>query len=147
MAKLNFASQVSDWVAQSKVAMTGVFRESCQRITEEMQKTRAEGGNMPVDTGFLRASLTASKETMPQIQSGAKPADGGSYAYDPGPVSLVIDTLELGDTLYEGYVANYAGYVNYGTSKTPARLFVEMAAQQWPQIVKQAEADLAAAIK
>jgi hypothetical protein len=141
-ATLNFSAQVADWVKANQTAMTSIFRKSCERVNEEMEKTRAEGGNMPVDTGFLRASIQASKEAMPKIREDAKPVAGTKYTYDSGPINLVINTLELGETLYTGFTAAYSAHVNYGTSKTPARLFVELAAQQWPEIVKRTEAEL-----
>lgn len=98
---------------------------------------------MPVDTGFLRASLLASSDAMPQMNA-AKPAGAGAYSYDSGPIALTINNAPLGGKVYCGYSANYAVHVNYGTGKTPARLFVEQAAQQWPAIVKAVEAELSA---
>lgn len=137
----DFAAQVSDWVKNSKIAAEAIFHESAQRVIQEMQTTRAEGGNMPVDTGFLRASLIASNDAMPVIRSDAKPAAGSSYSYNAGPVALTINNTSLGGRIYAGFVAAYARFVNYGTSKTPARLFVELAAQRWPEIVRQVEGE------
>lgn len=140
----NFAAQVADWVAQSKAAQEAIFHEASQRVIEDMQMTRAEGGNMPVDTGFLRASLQVSNGSMPQIRADAKPAGAGAYSYDAGAAALVIDNTPLGGKIFAGFVAAYAGFVNYGTGKTPARLFVELAAQKWVAIVKQVEQELSA---
>jgi len=143
VADSNFSAQVSAWVANSKAAAEAVFHQAAQTVVEEMQKTRAEGGNMPVDTGFLRASLMASNDSMPTMRD-PKPANAaaGSFAYSADTVNLVINGTPLGGKVYCGYVANYANYVEMGTSKTPARLFVTLAAQRWPEIVKKAEEEL-----
>ena len=37
-----------------------VYQEALVLLAEDMQKPISEGGNMPVDTGFLRSSLKAS---------------------------------------------------------------------------------------
>lgn len=140
----NFSAQVADWVKNGKTACEAVFRESAQRVVDIMQTTRGAGGNMPIDTGFLRASLVASSTSMPQIRADAKPAPGASYGYDSGPIALVINNTPLGGKVFTGYTANYSSYAEFGTSKTPARLFVTLASQKWPTIVKQVEAELSA---
>ena len=140
----NFAAQVADWVAQSKQAAEDVFHTASSRVVDIMQTTRGAGGNMPVDTGFLRASLLASSSSMPQIRADAKPVAGSAYGYDSGPINLVINNTPLGGKVYCGYSANYAGYAEFGTGSTPARLFVTLASQQWVAIVKQVEQELSA---
>ncbi len=93
-----------------------------------------EGGNMPVDTGYLRASLLASTSQMPTIREDARPADGQTYRED-GQVALVIAGADLGETIYVGYTAAYARAVEYGHNGAPARAFVRLAAQNWQEIV------------
>lgn len=143
----NFAAQVADWVAKSKVACEAVFHDAAQSIVEDMQTTRASGGNMPVDTGFLRASLLASSSSMPQIRQDAQPTPGQTYGYESGPVNLVINNTPLGGVVFTGYTANYAAHQEFGTSKMAGRFFVTLASQKWPQFVKAAEQKLAAAMK
>lgn len=166
MAQQSFAAQVGDWVRQTQARQEAVFKESAQRVIEEMQRpgpsvastkkaiakgigTKGRGkskkplagpvfepgggGNMPVDTGFLRASLMAST-TMPKPRGGA-PEDGKTYSFDPAQVALVIAGSEIGDTIFAVYGANYARAVEYGHNGAPARGFVRLAAQQWQSIV------------
>lgn len=98
-----------------------------------------EGGNMPIDSGYLRASLMASTK-MPKPRGGA-PEEGKTYSFDEGQVALVIAGAEIGDTLYAVYGANYARAVEYGHNGAPARGFVRLAAQQWQGIVAEVAAE------
>lgn len=109
--------------------MDAVRKESVQRVVTTMQTPVAKGGNMPVDTGFLRSSLMASTTAMPQIRESG--GDTGE------PISLVIAGWKSGQTFYAGYTANYASHVEYGSRGRPARRFVGLAVQQWQQIVEQ----------
>lgn len=166
----DFAAQVEDWVRISKELLTGVFHESVQRTVEIMQTPgpskasiakaaekgsglgkngRASkkafgpvapqnlGGRLPVDTGFLWHSLVASTSGMPEQREN--PAEGSTtYIYNAGPINLTIDNTPLGQTIWLGYTAKYAAKVNYSYGY----LFVDMAVQQWPQIVNQVQAEL-----
>lgn len=127
VSNLTFSAQVSEWVRQTEQRMTAVFRESTQRVVEDMQS------RIPVDTGFLKSSIQVSTNG-PAPMSRPRP-DGGSFAYQPTAAVLAIAGAEIGDTIYASYTANYAAHVNYGTSKMAGRQFVGLAAQRWPAIV------------
>lgn len=138
---VSFAAQVNDFVRQTQRRMEAVFRESAQRVVSEMQTPVAEGGNMPVDSGFLRASIRITKDAPVPMGLG-RPDDSKTYAYNPTAASLVIAGAGLGDTLFASYTANYAGHVHYGREGRPGRQWVTMAAQRWPAIVAQVSAEL-----
>lgn len=138
----DFAAQVEDWVKNSEVLLESVFRESAQRVAEVMTTPRGAGGNLPVDTGYLRASFQASNVAPPPINPGSKGNAGEKYAFNSGPINLVINNTELGGTVFICVTASYATHVEFGTSKQPAALFVSQAAQRWPQIVNQVQAEL-----
>jgi hypothetical protein len=138
----DFAGQIDDWVRNSQALVEGVFRESTQRVFDVMTTPRGQGGNLPVDTGYLWHSAQASTDAPIPIDPSSKGEPGQSYALDSGPVSLVINGSKLGDTTYLTFTASYAAHVDLGTSRQPAALFVEQAAQQWPQIVEQVQSDL-----
>lgn len=138
----DFAAQVEDWVRDSEALLEGVFHESCQRVTEIMTTPRGHGGNLPVDTGYLRATIQASNTAPPPINPGAKGNAGQKYTFNSGPINLVINNTKLGGTVFICATAAYALHVEMGTSKQPAALFVEQAAQRWPQIVGQVQAEL-----
>ena len=118
--------------------MEAVFKESTQRVIEEAQRTRGEGGRMRVDTGFLRASGQASTASMPRIDTTARPVRGQRYQYNASPIALVIAGADLGDTIYFGYTASYAGI------RESKDAFVTSAALKWQQIVNRVVAELQA---
>jgi hypothetical protein len=132
MAKtgLNFAAQVTAWVRKTERRMTAVFRESSQRVISRMQVPVGAGGNMPIDTGFLRASIRVSLSAMPRIDPAARPDAGAQYTSGNETV-LVISKATIGQTIYAGYTASYAGY------QENKRGFVRLAALEWPRIVKE----------
>jgi HK97 gp10 family phage protein len=134
---LDFGAQISEWVARTTQRTEAVFKESTQRTVARMQTPVGAGGNMPVDTGYLRASIRASTESMPRIDPGAKAPIIGGVPYNADDVTATIINARLGQTIFVGYVASYAPYVEYGTSKMPPRAFVGLAVQQWPATVTQ----------
>lgn len=144
MATLSFSAAVAQWADKVEGAVEAIFKEATQDVVEEMQKPIGQGGRMRVDTGFLRASLLASSTSMPAINASAKPVAGGSYAADFGQIEAVIAGADIGDTLYFGYTASYAGHREYGVNGQPADGFVRLAAQNWPLIVDQKASDLKA---
>lgn len=135
-----FEAQVGAWVAQTEERMLAVFKEAAQRVIEAMQVPVASGGNMPVDTGFLRASLLATLNA-PSTQVVFRPSDLYTYAFDEGQVSLVIAAARIGDSIFAVYTANYARFQEYGSNGRAGRGFVRLAAQQWQQIVSAVVAD------
>lgn len=134
MAK-TFEAQISDWVAKCERRQFAVFRESAQRVTTFMQEPVGKGGNMPVDTGFLRRSLVPTLNS-PNTAILEKPADYTSSGdWDAGSVALTLARAKPGDTFFAVYTANYARHVNYGARDRAGRLFVQHAAKQWQSIV------------
>lgn len=142
MANLSFSAAVADWVHKVEGAAEAVFKESVQEVVSEMQTPRAMGGRMRVDTGFLRASLMGSTSMMPPINPSAKPVEGQAYGYDAGSIEAVIAGADLGQTLFFGYTAAYAGHREYGARGQAPDAFVRTAAQKWPQIVDAKAAEL-----
>jgi len=136
MAQRSFSAAVDAWVAKSEARLEAVFRMSAQDVIAEMQEVGPSvanpdsfgTGHMPVDTGFLRASLQASiNEPRPAMMF--RPPSAGSVAYEASPVALVIAGARLGQTIYATYGASYAPRMEarYG--------FVRLAAQRWQEIV------------
>jgi hypothetical protein len=131
----NFSASVSAWVKKSEHRIEAVFKASAQDVIAEMQEpgpsvgspTAFGSGNMPVVTGFLRASLQVAIGGPREGPSG--PLKGGTFTYDAGAVALVINAAKLGETIFATYSAAYgpAMEARYG--------FVRLAAQHWQQIV------------
>lgn len=132
MPQLGFGAQLEDWVRRTEQRMNAVFRESAQRTISLTQSY------VPVDTGFLRASVRVSLQSMPQIEpkaTGGTPPSSDEY-------TLSIAGAEVGDTIYAGYTAAYARYVHDGTSKMAGMPFVYLAALQWPRVVNEVQQEL-----
>lgn len=129
-----FSAQVDAWVAASKERTTAVFRESVQRTVTRMQTPVAKGGNLPVDTGYLRASLLGSTSSMPSMRESA--------TQEADAIVLAIAGLDLGQTFYAGYTANYARHQEYGIRGRDGRRFVGLAADRWQTTVAEVVRDL-----
>lgn len=124
MAK-TFSAQIDASILKTRARMRAVVQDATQTTINIAQKPVAKGGNMPIDTGNLRASLNSS------IQGGA--SQGGAEAY-----SLVIAGMEAGDVAdftWGNDNVNYAVFVEYGTRGRPGRHFMGTAAAAWPNTV------------
>lgn len=133
----NFADVVAQWVAAEKTRQLAVFRESSQRVIAAAQEPVSAGGNLPVVTGYLRATGKASIGE-PGYSVTYKPEDGGSYSYNADAANLTIAGATLDDMVYFIWTANYAPFVE------ARRGFVRLAAQRWQQIVAQVSIEAAA---
>lgn len=102
-------------------------------------------GNLPVDTGFLRASLKVTLGgDVPSLQD--TPTGGKAVNYNEGQVELVLAGAALGDVITAAYTAKYARRIEYGFNGTDSlgrtysqsgSRFVALAAQQWNRIVNE----------
>lgn len=166
----DFAAQVEAFVLESIPLMEGVYRASVQAVVEIMQtpgpskasiakqvatggglgkngraskkamgpvKPGNLGGRLPVDTGFLWHSFQISFDGMPPLRENPS-STTASYTYEPGVVNATITNATIEQPLYGGYGAKYAAKVNYGYGY----MFLDMAVQQWPQIVERVVPDL-----
>lgn len=138
---LDFAAQIDAWVRKSQDRTKAVLQESAARLIEDAQTvgpsvknpSNGAGGKMPVDTGFLRASMAVSFDGMPSGPNRGDPKQ--AYAYDDAQVTLKLAGVEVGKTIYAGWTADYAIYAEerYG--------FCRSAAQNWQNHVSAAIAD------
>lgn len=117
-----FTAQIKAFADRTQEKIEAVVKQAAQEVFSIAQTPKAQGGRMPVDTGFLRNSLIATLN--------GSTVGGGADAY-----VLAVAGAELGDTIFAGWTANYARFMEYGTSKTPANFFMLSAAQQWQAIV------------
>lgn len=128
-----FEAQVGEWARKVEGAFDVVFKEAAQEIVSELNTL------VPIDTGFLRASLRASTTDMPLL---TRENPGGAVPDDIAEIVLVIAGAEAGDVLYLGYTANYAAHVHYGANGRPGRPWVAMVAQRWESIVAMKAAEV-----
>jgi len=129
-----FEAEVADWVRKVQGAERMIFQEAAQELVSQLNAL------VPVDTGFLRASLRASTTTMP-VMSLNNPG-AGVFNLDAGEITLVIAGADIGDTIYLGYTANYGAYVHAGANGRVGRPWVAMVAQRWQQIVNEKAAEV-----
>lgn len=127
-----FVADVKAFSDLSEKRISAVFKQSAQELFSMAQTPKGEGGNMPVDTGFLRNSL--------QMDINGMPVSEGSQSY-----TLAILNADFGDVITGTYQAAYAlrmeqGFVgrdSLGRSyNQTGNFFVKKAAMQWQQIVR-----------
>jgi hypothetical protein len=120
-----FLADVSRFSDRTADDLLRVARQSIQDVVRIAQRTVADGGNMPVDTGFLRNSLVSEVR-------GAQVAEGAdSYVF-------ALSALQLGDPFAVAWTAEYAIPRHYliGAGQGGG-LWRDNAAQQWGRIVAQ----------
>lgn len=117
-----FQAQVKAFADRAEEKLEAVIKKSAEEVFEIAQRPKAQGGRMPVDTGFLRNSLVAS------LDGGT--VGGGTEAY-----TLAISGMELGQTIFGGWTAEYALHQEYGTAYMPGNFYMLGAAQEWQSIV------------
>lgn len=127
----SFRAQVSSFVAEYKARQDAVLRNSVQQLFSIAQTTVYQGGNLPIDTGFLRNSLV-SEVNGQRLGKGEK-----SY-------ELFTTSAKVGDVLFGGWTADYALRMEHGfvgedklgrTYNQSGFGFAASAAAQWVEIV------------
>jgi hypothetical protein len=145
MADKSFTAEVDEWVKATQGRMLAVFKKSAETVISNMQTTVPSGGNLPIDTGFLRKSLLATLN-QPSNKVTFKDENVNAYTYNSAQVTMVIVAAKIGDTIYAVYTAAYAARMEYGFSGVDSlgrkynqvgRGFVRLAAQRWQQVVDQ----------
>lgn len=121
--KSKFDAQVNGWARKCERRLEAIFKESAQRVIEQAQTPVGEGGKIRIRTGFLRASGQASLTGWP---SGPSRREEGLGQFD---YSITIAGAKLGQTIYFGWTAEYAGFREYEDG------FMRSAAQNWGSIV------------
>lgn len=119
-----FIADVSKFADKTKGQMLRVARQSIQDTVRSAQVTVAQGGDMPVDTGFLRNSLVTEVRGS-QVGEGAD-----SYV-------LGLSALQLGDAFQVAWTAEYAIPRHYmvGVGQGGG-LWRDKAAQRWSGFVE-----------
>ncbi len=118
-----FIADVEAFAGKTAGQMLRVAKQSIQDTVRDAQTTVAQGGSMPVDTGFLRNSLITEVRGA-QVGEGAD-----SY-------TLGISALKLGDAFQVAWTAEYAIPRHYmvGVGQGGG-LWRDKAAQKWSRTV------------
>lgn len=131
MARKPLGQQLSEITRKYEVMLEATAKEAAQSLVEEVQTPRPKGGKLPVDTSFLRNSMSGALNSTPSGPA-TKPAGYTQTDWDASPILLVINRVKIGDRLVLGYTANYAPYMEARYA------FVRSAAQNWNQHVDKA---------
>jgi hypothetical protein len=118
-----FVADVAAFADKTADQMLRVAKQSLQDTVRDAQTPVAQGGSMPVDTGFLRNSLVTSVR--------GSQAGEGSDSYVLG-----IATLQLGDAFQVAWVADYAIPRHYAVGVGQGGgMWRDKAAQKWSMAV------------
>lgn len=130
MAK-TFTASLGAFRDKTKAQMQAVLSTSVQDVIEEAQKPVAQGGRMPVDTGYLRNSLVS--ELNGTLNGhGADSYTLTAQSMDPGDVARFGWTAKYARRQHEGFVGEDSLGRTYNQS---GKHWIDGAAAQWQQIV------------
>lgn len=113
------------WTEKQKRNVELIVRQSIQDLSELAQRPKAQGGRMPVDTGFLRNSFTAEGLRGPDAYIAA------------------VGSFQIGATFEAGWTAEYARRMEYGFSgadslgriyNVPGNFYMQSALASWQAI-------------
>ena len=119
MSTGTFDLKVSKVCLELKEELLGAVKNAIRNTVEEAQKPRNDGGKMPVDTGFLRWSGTASLNKVPtgllEGRLRGKGEVGVLPEYKLGNeggkmLNTCLIDMKVGDTFYFAWTARYAYY-------------------------------------
>ena len=124
------SAQVKAFADKSKLRQNVIFKTSSERVLREANIPVGQGGRLPFDLGNLMNSITA----------GTTPGGGK----DP---ALVFHQLEVGQTVYAGWSANYAMRQEFGfvgpdslgrVYNQSGSAFLRSSVQRWQEYVNDA---------
>ena len=128
----SFGAEVTALSERYQRRMRALARTAAQETVSIAQRIEDEGGRMRVKTGFLRASIAASTGSMPSgVSVNPDPnAESEIFQYEGTTISAALLKWQPWDTLYVGWVANYA------RPREARDGFLRGAVEQWDQTVK-----------
>lgn len=151
---LSFSATVQAFAKKVKARELAIFRESSQRVIDEMREPISLGGRLPFKTGFLRASLMASLGD-PGFSVTYRHSGTVAVPQNDTAVSLVIAGATITDRINAIFTASYAMRMEYGfvgadslgrEYNQSGYGFVRSAAQRWKTIVREVCAEVKAKI-
>lgn len=137
-----FKDKIVSFIVDVEEENLNIVREAIQDMVADMQTPRgAKGGKMPVDTGFLRWSGVAMLNAWPvgpvrgrkrnskDTPNAPLPEYTSNYADE---LQIVLAKMELGDTFYWGWTAQYAYKQEMKCG------FVDSATMNWDRYIQNA---------
>lgn len=140
-----FSADVGRFTQVSIKRIEAATKGAVQRVAAKSNQAQGKGGQMPVDTGFLRASQQAKIGAMPTGPSDNPATKPDTYPEGKQlagtPVATVLLTWKMDMPLYVGWTANYARFREYEDG------FLRGAVQLWPKFMKEEALKARAGIK
>lgn len=129
---MSFSRQCRAATDRMQKMAEAVAKQSAQDVIADAQKTRARGGRMRVDLGFLRASGGAAVGQMPSgpTENRENQSYSSQQTLTGEPLVLALAGWDFEQPIYWGWSANYA------RARESKDAFMRLAAQKWPRIVK-----------
>jgi len=144
-----FVAQIDKWIAANQERIRAVKNASIQRVIEIAQEPVGGGGNMPVDTGFLRASFRVGLDapapgpSTPPSTAGREP--GSAPLFSAPVLGPELATVALGQVVFVTTNVEYAAYLEYldrqrryGKFAGQSTVFIAPIELRWPRIVEDA---------
>lgn len=132
----DLTTQIDQIIVNTEQKLLAVMRDALNNTVQDMQLTIYKGGKMRADTGFLRASGAARIGALPLGESknptkNRPKSEYGVeiYKYDGGNLELTLAEMQIGDSFFWGWTANYAKY------REAYDGFMESALQNWQNAV------------
>lgn len=133
---MSLRKQIEALAIKARLRTEAATKTAAQAVANEMNTPVAEGGRMPVDTGFLRDSIGAAAGSLPVGPSSPKEDAHGN----PEAVAVALAQWNLNEPFYIGYSAEYVRIQEARNG------FIEGAAQNWPEYfdaaLKRAKAEI-----
>lgn len=134
-----FSAKVSAWVRSKKERIVATRNLAVEKVVGYAQTPVGAGGNMPIKSGFLRASIASTRDGSIPMKT-YKPDGDGVFTYTGGGLTLTLAGADMDDVITVGWTANYARYAENKNA------FMRLAAQRWPEAVREASRELEAAV-
>ena len=130
----DFGGDVQRFGLRYQRRLRAVARESIQDVIEIAQIPKGDGGNMPIVTGFLRASIQAALHTMPagETQGEKDKKYTRQIGGEPVAVALLRYDPTTSDRFFVGWTAAYARHMDAKNN------YLTGAVELWDQIVARA---------
>lgn len=131
-----FVADVSGFTGKTADQMLRVAKQSIQDTLRYAQRTVADGGDMPVETGTLRNSVVVSVRGSEKARGD--PDAGKDSETSRDAFILGLSVLQLGDPFQVAWTAEYAVPRHYmvGVGQGGG-LWRDKAAQKWSTFVAQ----------
>ena len=141
-----FAAQLADFEKVVDDRLRRILRKSMDELLTMAQRPIREGGRIPVESGYLRASLELREgdELVTTLEPLTR-TEAQAFAADrPEGDTSIIEAAEVGKLYTATWRAPYAIISEFGSGRNPGYLSVTAASANWQQIVARVAQRIAA---